>query len=369
MVEKEWGEGLIRSWNDAGWVDLPARCATLLAPWLGAASPESVAVTDSISVNLAKLVGAALQLRPERRTVLTVTDGFPTDAYVATSMVDLLNSTRLERRESRHRVRAVPVEELLDRLDHDVAVLSIPHVDFATGLRLDVPRLVEAAHEVGALVLVDAAHSAGALALAFDEWDVDLAVGCSYKFLNAGPGGPSWLYVHPRWHDVLRTPIAGWFGHATPFAFDATWEPAPGARRFLAGTPSVLAFAAFEEALLAIADVSPTVVEDVAATLTSSFLALVADRLPDDVSVVTPTSPEQRGAQVTLRLAHAWEVNAALLDRAVIGDHRPPDLLRFGFAPLVTSPETVRRGARELLDVLDSEAWRDPRYAHRTVVP
>ncbi|MFT5223605.1 MAG: kynureninase, partial [Glaciecola sp.] len=241
-----------------------------------------------------------------------------------------------------------------------------------------VASITEAAHAVGALTIWDTAHSAGALALALDDWGVDFAVGCSYKFLNAGPGGPAWIYVGPHLHDSAQNPLAGWFGHAAPFDFSPGWTPAPGAERFRSGTPAVLSFVGFEESLLAIEGVDPALVEAKAGALTEALLDHLTSAGAFDVGglfeatgveLVTPLAAADRGAQVSLRMTHAWPVVRALAERGVIGDHRPPDLVRLGFAPLVTRFADASAGAQALLDILATESWRDARFRPRTVVP
>jgi kynureninase len=362
VVEVEWGEGLIRSWNASalrpGWVDLPARVATKLAPWVGA-DPDEIAVADSTSVDLFKALAAACRLRPDRRVIVTDDANFPTDVYVAGGLAELLGD---------HEVRVVPTTEVASHLDDDVAVLTLTEVDYRTGRRHDAQALTRAAHDVGALTVWDLSHSTGALAVDLHAWEADLAVGCTYKYLDGGPGSPAFLYVARRWHDVAATPLRGWFGHERPFAFAATYEPAAGAARFLDGTPPVLSLSALDAALDLRADIDPAVAEAKAHALTSLFIELVDDRLGDEVEVVTPRDPAARGAQVSLRHGEAAAVMSALIERGVIGDHRPPDLLRFGFSPLVVRAVDVHDAVEILADVLDTRAWDTPEHrAPRTV--
>ncbi len=357
-VQDAWGQGLIRSWNDAGWVDLADRVAARLAPLIGATAGE-VAVTDSTSVDLFKALAAARRLRPDRHVLLTEATNFPTDRYVAEGLADLLGDIE---------VRSAPADLLVDHLDPEVAVVTLTHVDYRTGRRHDAPELTAAAHDAGAVVVWDLSHSAGAMRVDLEAWGADLAVGCTYKYLNGGPGSPGYLYVARRWHDQVRSPIAGWFGHAEPFAFAPDYRPAPGARRFLAGTPPVLSLAALEAALAVWEGVDLDLVEAKAAALTERFRDLILARCADHVEVVGPDEPTARGAQVSLRHPQAGAISQALIDRGVIGDHRPPDLVRFGFAPLYISHVDVHDAVDRLAEVLDDELWRDPRYArHRTV--
>jgi kynureninase len=358
-VHDEWGTGLIRSWNDAGWVDLPARVAARLAPLLGA-DPADVAVTDSTSANLFKVLGAltAGADTTARPVLLSEQGNFPTDLYVAAGVADLRGLA----------LETVPRDALADRLAAgDVAVLTVTEVDYRSGHRHDVAALAEAAHAAGTRIVVDLAHSTGALAVDLPAWDVDAAVGCTYKYCNGGPGSPGYLWVHPR-HDV-RTPLQGWFGHEAPFDFSPEYAPAPAAARFLDGTPPVLSMTALEAALRLFEGVDTTSLDAKARALTERFVALVDERCDGlGVEVVSPRDPAARGAQVALRHDDAFAVMSALIARGVIGDHRPPDLLRFGFAPAVVRHADVEHAVDVLVDVLTSRAWDDPAHRRRPTV-
>jgi kynureninase len=358
-VDEEWGRGLIRSWNDAGWIDLPGRIAARLAPLLGAAADE-VAVADSTSTNLFKALAAARRLRPDRRVVLTDDANFPTDRYVAEGLARLLGDLE---------VRVAPSGAVAENLDAEVAVLTLTHVDYRTGARHDAAGLTRAAHDVGALTVWDLSHSTGAVPVDLHDWDADLAVGCTYKYLNGGPGSPAYVYAARRLHDRLASPIPGWFSHARPFDFADVHEPAAGAARFLGGTPPVLSMVALEAALAVFEHVDLDELHAKARALVRRFRAAAEARLGGAVEVVGPGPAEPRGAQVSLRHPEARAVMAALLARGVIGDHRPPDLLRFGFSPLYVSHTDVERAVETLADVLATGEWRQARHrAPRTVV-
>jgi kynureninase len=346
VVDREWGHGLIRSWNDAGWVTMPQRIATRLAPLVGADDDE-LAVTDSTSANLFKALAAARALRPDRGVLLTDDANFPTDIYVAGGLADLVGDLE---------VRVVPTTEVVDHLDGEVAVLTLTHVDYRTGRLHDPTGLTSAAHAVGAVTVWDLSHSTGALEVDLHGWDADLAVGCSYKYLNGGPGAPAYLYVARHWHEQVATPLRGWFGHARPFDFDPDYRPAAGAGRFLDGTPPVLSMAALEAALEIREGVDPAAVAAKARALTERFITLVDARCGDHVEVVTPRDAARRGAQVSLRHPHADALTQALINRGVIGDHRPPDLVRFGFAPLYVSHTDVWDAVDHLADLLTTGA-------------
>lgn len=363
LVTDEWGAGLIRSWNDAGWVDLPGRVARQIAPLIGAEAQE-VAVTDSTSTNLFKAIGAAWMLQRdhlgggERRVLLTDDANFPTDVYVARSLAALVGGLE---------VRVVPPDELMAALDTDVAVVAVTEIDFRTGRRHDAPALTAAAHAAGALMVWDLAHSAGVLDVDLHAWDADLAVGCSYKYLSGGPGAPAFLYAAARWHRQLANPVAGWFGHAAPFAFDLAYTPADDAARFTNGTPPVLSMAALETAMDAFAGLEAAQLQDKATDLTSRFIALV-DAAGTELEVVTPRDPARRGAQVSLRHQDAYALTQALIDRSVIGDHRPPDLVRLGFAPLYVRHVDVVHAVAHLVSLLRSGDWDQPRFHARQTV-
>ncbi len=359
LIEHEWGTGLIRSWNDAGWAELPARVARRLAPIVGADADE-VAVTDSTSTNLFKALAAARALRPDRDVLLTDDANFPTDLYVARGLADLVGDLQ---------VRVVPSAELLEHLDDRVAVLSLTHVDYRTGRTHDPVTTTAAAHEAGAVTVWDLSHSAGALDVDLHAWDADLAIGCTYKYLNGGPGSPGYLYVARRWHQDATNPIAGWFGHARPFDFEPDYVPATGAARFLNGTAPVLSMAALETALEVWEGVARADVAAKCASLTSTFIAAVDATCGDHVEVVTPRDPARRGAQVSLRHPHAHALTRALMARGVIGDHRPPDLVRFGFSPLYVRHVEVWDAALHLAELLTTGAWDRPEFHARRTVP
>jgi len=345
VVEKEWGRGLIGSWFDAGWMDAPARLGGRVAPLIGATADE-VICCDSTSVNLFKLLGAALRAQPERRVILTEQSNFPTDLYIAEGLVELADRG--------WRVRRVLRSQLEEALDSDVAVLMLTHVDFTSGYLHDMRGLTAAARAAGVLTLWDLSHSTGAIDVDLGGCGVDLAVGCGYKFLNGGPGAPAYLFVSRRLHGLAGSPLWGWMGHADPFAFSPTYRPAPGVAGFAAGTPSILALAALEAALDLWVDVDIRVVRQKAADLTDLFIALVDQRLEGSgIELISPRPARLRGAQVALRHPRASEVMSALRQRAVIGDTRPPDIMRFGFAPLYTRFTDAWDAVDALFDVLD----------------
>jgi kynureninase len=357
VVDDEWGAGLIGSWNDAGWVHLPTRIASRIAPLVGADADE-VAVTDSTSVDLFKALVAARELRPDRHVLVTDDANFPSDLYVAHGAARLAD---LE-------VRLVPSGRVTDHLDGDTAVVCLTHVDYRTGRLHDAAGITAAAHDAGAVAVWDLSHSTGAVDVDLHAWDADLAVGCTYKYLNGGPGAPAYLFAARRWHDQLRSPIPGWFSHAAPFAFERDHRPADGAARFLGGTPPVLSMAALETALEVWEGVDPASVAAKGRALTTLFVDLVAARCGDHVEVASPRDAHDRGAQVSLRHPHAYAITQALVARGVIGDHRPPDLVRFGFAPLYVRYVDAFEAVEQLADLLDTGAWDRPGFHSRRTV-
>ncbi|HQN09966.1 MAG TPA: kynureninase [Thermoanaerobaculia bacterium] len=358
-VSREWGEGLIRSWNDAGWIDLPRRVGDKIGRLVGAA-PGEVVCADSTSVNLWKVLAAALSLRPERRTVLSEEGNFPTDLYVAEGLVRLLGKG--------HRLRLVPKGELVAALDADVAALLLTHVDYRTGERHDMERLSRAAHAAGALAIWDLAHTAGAMPVDLHAAGADLAVGCGYKYLCGGPGAPAFLWVPKRHQDVSLQPLSGWLGHAEPFAFESAYRPAEGIARFLCGTPPVLSMSALDAALDVLLEADLALVRAKSESLTSFFLEAVEQACGGALRLVSPRDAARRGSQVSFAHPDAYAVMRALVARGVVGDFRAPDVLRFGFAPLYVRFVDAWDAARALADVLSSHAHERPEFRRREAV-
>ena len=359
-VAAEWGEGLIRSWNDAGWISLSARIGDAIAPIIGA-PPGSVTVADSTSVNLFKLLGAALALRPARRTILTEAGNFPTDSYIAHGLATLLAQG--------HTVQEVEASAIADALGPDVAVLMLTHVNYRTGAMHDMAALTGAAHETGALALWDLAHSAGAVPLDVQAAEADLAVGCGYKFLNGGPGAPSFLYAAPRLHDALRFPITGWFGHAAPFTFDAAWQPASGINRALAGTPPVLSMAALEEGVALMRDAPMALMREKSLRMGDICATLLAEQCGTfGFRVLTPSEHARRGSQFSIAHPAAYPIMQALIARGVIGDVRMPDILRFGLTPLTLRYTDLWDAMAVLRGVMATGEWREPAFQVRRTV-
>ncbi|MGH7911184.1 MAG: kynureninase [Candidatus Dormibacteraceae bacterium] len=326
QVADEWGDRLISGWFQGGWMAAPARVGASIAKLVGA-KPGEVVVADSTSVNLHKLAAAALQHRANRQVLLTQPGDFPTDRYIAAELARLFGM----------RVEQVPPGDLESALTEEVALLMVTHVDYRTGALHDMARLTRAAHGAGALVLWDLCHSVGAVPLDLDGCDVDLATGCTYKFLNGGPGAPAFVYMNERLAGKLRNPIPGWLGHADSFQFGEAYEPAPDARQWITGTPGMLGLASLEGALQVWDDVDIADVRSKSVLLGQFFIQLLDERCGRaGVEVVSPRDGSQRGSQISIRAPHAQDLSRALAEHDVVTDFRPPDLVRFGLTPLYT---------------------------------
>ena len=360
VIAEEWGNGLIRSWNAANWIDAPARIGDKIARLIGA-GPGEVIVADSTSVNLFKVLAGALRIQPARHFILTEASNFPTDLYIAQGLIELLGGN--------HALRVVERAEIERALDGSVAILMLTHVDYATGEIHDMRRITAAAQKFGALMLWDLSHSAGAVAVNLNASQVDLAVGCGYKYLNGGPGAPAYAFVAKGLQDAMESPLSGWMGHAAPFAFEPEYRPAPGIKRQLAGSPPILSMLALEVAIDLWLRIDQKETRRKSMALGDLFISRVDETCRDlGVEVVSPRDAELRGSQVSLRHKEAYRVMRALIDRGVIGDFRTPDLMRFGFAPLYTRYVDVFDAVTVLCQVLTSRAWDRPEYANRLAV-
>ena len=360
-VRQQWAQDLIRSWNLHGWIDLPRRLGGRIARLIGAA-PDEVAVADSTSINLFKLLSAALDLRPCRRVIVSESSQFPTDLYMVQGLAAL-------RRDPEPRLRLVKPRDLAQAIDADVAVACLSHVDFRTGERRDLAELTRLAHRQGALILWDLSHSAGAMEIDLDGCGVDLAVGCTYKFLNGGPGAPAYLFVARAHQERAGSPLWGWFGHRDPFAFDPAYRPAPGIDRFQCGTPPILSLAALDGALDVFDRADLGAVRRKSLKLGDLFLELVAQECSGlGLEPASPSAGELRGSHVALRHAEGYKVMQALIERGIIGDFRAPDVLRFGLGPLYLRFADVWHAVGTLREVLESRSWDHPRFERQSAV-
>jgi kynureninase len=357
VVGAEWGRGLISSWNTAGWITLPRRVGGRVAAILGLPA-DTVWVSDSTSVSLFKTMVAACRLQPERDVIVVERSTFPTDGYIAASVARMLDME----------LRWADPARVEESFDDRVALVCLTHVDFRSGAMFDAAAVTAAAHAVGALMLWDLCHTAGAVPVDLVAADADFAVGCTYKYLNGGPGSPAFMYVAPRHQDHIDQPLSGWMGHARPFDMELGYEPVPGVGRLASGTPPILALSALDAALDVFDGVSPADLRATSLSLTDYFIDLVRDRLGDTLTVLTPLDHARRGSQVSLRHTQAYGIVQALVARGVIGDFRTPDVARFGFAPLYVSHQDVYDAVAHLVAVVEGREFERPEYAERNPV-
>jgi kynureninase len=357
-VTDEWGQMLITGWNKAGWMDQPARVGDRIARLIGA-EPGTVVMGDTLSIKVYQALASALAMTPARKVILSDSGNFPSDLYMAEGLCRTLGAD--------YELRVVEPEAVLDAIDEFVAVTLITEIDYRTGRRHDMAAITARAHEKGALTIWDLAHSAGALPVHLAEVGADFAVGCTYKYLNSGPGGPAFIYVAPRHAETARPALSGWLGHESPFAFDLAYRPGRGIERMRVGTPPVLQLAALEAAL----DVWDTVdLADLRAaslSLTDQFIAGVEATCPD-LTLATPREHARRGSQVSFRHPQGYAIMQAMIARGVIGDFRAPDILRFGFTPLFIGAEDVAKAVEILAEVMAKRLWDRPEYQTRAKV-
>jgi kynureninase len=365
VVAEEWGDGLIRSWNAAGWFALPRRLGDKLAPLIGA-GPGEVVVTDTTSLNLFKVLAAALRVQrtrdPGRTVIVSERSNFPTDLYIAEGLADLLQQG--------HSLRLVDSPgQIGAAIGAETAVLMLTQVNYRTGELLDMAALTQAAHQRGALAIWDLAHSAGALPVDVRGAGIDYAVGCTYKYLNGGPGAPAFLWAAPALREAFLQPLAGWWGHAAPFAMESAYRPGEGIGRFLCGTQPIASLALVECGLDIFAETDMAAVRRKSLALSDLFIELALARCArHPLTLVTPRDPARRGSQVSIEHPEGYAVMRALIERGVIGDYREPRILRFGMAPLYVRFVDVWDAVEALRDVLDTSAWQDPRFSARAPV-
>lgn len=373
VIEREWGEGLIRSWNAAHWIDLPRRVGGKIAQLIGAKAHE-VICADSTSVNLFKVLSTALRTqasRPqvslrERKVIVSEKNNFPTDLYVAQGLIDLLGQG--------HELKLVEFHEVAAAIDQHTAVVMLTHVNFKTGAMHDMPALTRHAHDAGALMVWDLSHSAGAVPVALNAAGADFAVGCGYKYLNGGPGAPAFVFAASRHlsaiaDDLYAQPLTGWLGHRAPFEFIADYRPAASIDRYAVGTPSVVALSALEVGVDSVLAASIGALREKSIALTELFIRLVEERCKGHgLSLASPRNAERRGSQVCFSHQHAYAVMQALIKRGVIGDFRAPDTLRFGFAPLYVGYADVWDAVQALHQVLMNSEWQRAEFQTREAV-
>lgn len=359
-ARQEWAEGLIRSWKDAGWFTLTDTMGDRIGRLIGADAGETV-VTDTTSINIFKALHAALGLRPQRTTILAERDSFPTDLYIAEGVAASRAGVELR--------LAADSAALASLIDDKTAVVLVNHLDYRTGALRDMAQLTARAHEAGALVVWDLCHSVGIVPIELNGDGADFAVGCTYKYLNGGPGAPAFIFAARRHHEGLVQPLSGWWTHAQPFAMESAYRPAQGIRRLLCGTQPILSLRALKAALDVLEGTDLAAIRAKSLGLTQFFMDLVEPLCrPFGMRIITPRDDARRGSHVAITHEHGYAVVQALIARGVIGDFRAPDIMRFGFAPLYLSYRDVANAVAALRDVLTAEAWRDPRFSMKGLV-
>lgn len=355
VIAEEWGQMLIRGWNQAGWMDQPRRVGDRIARLIGA-EPGSVVMGDTLSIKVYQALASAFEMNPTRKVVLSDNGNFPSDLYIAQGLTRTLGAG--------YELRLVDPEAVLDAIDETIAAILITEVDYRTGRRHDMAALTARAHEKGALAIWDLAHSAGAVPVDVAGGQADFAVGCTYKYLNSGPGGPAFIYVAPRHHDAARPALSGWMGHAAPFAFDLDYRPGDGVERMRVGTPPILQLAALDAALDVWDGVDMQDIRARSLELGDLFIAGVEASCPD-LKLATPRAHADRGSQVSFTHPEGYAIMQALIARGVIGDFRAPVTLRFGFTPLYLSHDDINRAVEILARIMREGLWDRPEYKLR----
>lgn len=355
VIEEDWGQALIRAWNSAGWMDLPRVVGDEIAALIGAPA-GSVATGDTLSIKVYQALDAALKMRPDRRVILSDSGNFPSDLYMAQGLIGTIGKG--------HDLRTPDPEAVEAAITEEVAVVMLTQVDYRTGRLHDMDRITRAAHAAGAVMIWDLAHSAGAMDLDIAGSNADFAVGCTYKYLNGGPGAPAFIYARPDLVGGIDPALAGWLGHAAPFAMEPAYRPAMATERLRVGTPPVLQLAVLQEALRVWEGVDMADLRAASQRLGDLFIAEVEARCPA-LTLASPRDAEERGSQVSFAFENGYAAMQALIDRGVIGDFRAPDIMRFGFTPLYLDEGDVIAAAETLQDVLETGAWQDPRHQAR----
>lgn len=358
VITEQWGQQLIRAWNSAGWMDLPVKVGDRLAPLIGAPK-GSVATGDTLSIKVYQALAAALKMRPERKVILSDSGNFPSDLYMAQGLIETIGGDLS--------LKTPAPEAVLDAIDETVAVVMLTHVDYRTGRLHDMHAITKAAHRAGAVMVWDLAHSAGAMALDLAGCGAEFAVGCTYKYLNGGPGAPAFIYARPDLIQAVEPALAGWMGHDAPFAMDPDYRPARDAERLRVGTPPIVQLSILDAALDVWEGVDMQALRAASMRLSDLFIAEVERRCPALI-LASPRDANQRGSQVSFAFEHGYAAIQALIDLGVIGDFRAPNIMRFGFTPLFLDDDDIRQAAALIERVTRDELWRDAKYQTRSRV-
>ena len=358
VITEEWGGELIRAWNTAHWMDLPRRVGDRIAALVGAA-PGTVATGDTLSIKVYQALAAALKMRPDRKVILSDNGNFPTDLYMAQGLIGTIDKG--------YELRTPAPEDVVGAITEDVAVVMLTQVDYRSGRMHDIRAITEAAHRAGAVMIWDLAHSAGALPVDMAGSNAEFAVGCTYKYLNGGPGAPAFIYVRPDIVTDVEPALAGWLGHHAPFAMEPGYRPAMSTERMRVGTPPIVQLSILDAALNAWEGVDISELRAASVALSERFIREVEQRCPD-LTLASPRDATQRGSQVSFAFPQGYAAMQALIDHGVIGDFRAPDIMRFGFTPLYLDEGDVVRAAEILEEVLSKGLWKDPKYQTKSRV-
>lgn len=358
VMNEEWAQLLVRGWNKAGWMAAPSAVGNAVGQLIGA--PEgTVVMGDTLSIKVYQALAAGVKMRPDRRVILSDTGNFPSDLYMAEGLVGLLGQG--------YSLRTVVPEDVAEAISDDVAVVMLTQVDYRTGRMHDMQALTAKAHAAGAVMLWDLAHSAGAVPVDLGACKCEFAVGCTYKYLNGGPGAPAFIYVRSDLADQAEPALSGWLGHRAPFEFDPSYDPGRGIERMRVGTPPVIQMAALQEAMKLWEDVDMDDLRASSVALQEQFIAEVESQVPQ-LELASPRDAKVRGSQVSFRFSEGYAAMQALIDRGVIGDFRAPDIMRFGFTPLYLDAGDVSGAVAVIKDVMENRLWDDPAYQERSAV-
>ena len=358
VITQEWGSELIRAWNTADWISLPKRVGDRIGTLIGA-GPGTVATGDTLSIKVYQALAAALKMRPDRKVILSDNGNFPTDLYMAQGLIGTIDKG--------YELRTPAPEDVADAITDEVAVVMLTQVDYRSGRMHDMKTITEKAHAVGAVMIWDLAHSAGAVPVDMAGSNAEFAVGCTYKYLNGGPGAPAFIYVRPDIVESVEPALAGWMGHDAPFAMELGYRPAMSTERLRVGTPPIIQLSILDAAMSAWDGVSMVDVRKASQELSELFITEVEARCPQ-LSLASPRDPSTRGSQVSFAFENGYAAMQALIDRGVIGDFRAPDIMRFGFTPLYLDRDEIVQAAEILEDVIGNDLWKDPKYQVKSKV-
>lgn len=358
VLKQEWGNALIRAWNTADWISLPQRVGDRIGRLIGAPA-GSVTTGDTLSIKIYQALAAALKMRPQRRVILSDNGNFPTDLYMAQGLIRTIDKGYI--------LRTPEPNTVLHAINEDVAVVMLTQVDYRTGRLHDMNTVTNAAHEAGAIMVWDLAHSAGAIPVDMASSNAEFAVGCTYKYLNGGPGSPAFIYARPDIVETVEPALAGWMGHDAPFAMERDYRPAMSTERLRVGTPAIVQLSILCAALDVWDHVDMDALRAMSIELSELFIAQVEQRCPQLV-LTSPRDPDRRGSQVSFSFKHGYPAMQALIEKGVIGDFRAPDIMRFGFTPLYLDKNDILAAVETMADVFDNELWTDPKYQTKSRV-